>query len=161
MEKILKYLVLLLVTTLSMTFTACGGDDNDEPDSPGGNSKVITATFASDRMYQLVTIENVNNSGYTGSVVIFVNEGKIGVNGTAVDNKSLVDCGECKNLSDIKSIPSSGWSDSLPFNDHHGYICTYSVSGKAYYVKFIIQENRNVSGELIGYTITHQSMRSE
>lgn len=30
MDKFLKYLMLLLVTTLSLTFTACGGDD-DEP----------------------------------------------------------------------------------------------------------------------------------
>lgn len=35
MDKILKYLMLLLVTTFSLMFTACGGgDDKDEPDIP-------------------------------------------------------------------------------------------------------------------------------
>lgn len=33
MDKLLKFLMLLLATTLSLTFTACGGDD-DEPNNP-------------------------------------------------------------------------------------------------------------------------------
>ena len=34
MDKLKKCLMLLLVATLSLTFTSCGGDDNDEPDIP-------------------------------------------------------------------------------------------------------------------------------
>lgn len=41
MDKLLKYLMLLLVTTLSLTFTACGGDE-DEPKEPSDN---ISAQF--------------------------------------------------------------------------------------------------------------------
>ena len=51
MDKLLKYLMLLLVTTLSLTFTACGGDDNDEPEKPN-----IPGT------------ENTDNSEYDGYV---------------------------------------------------------------------------------------------
>lgn len=50
MEKLQKYLMLLFVATLSMTFTACGGDDDDEPDNPAGGSsatkfEVVTFTI--------------------------------------------------------------------------------------------------------------------
>lgn len=34
MDKLLKHLMLLLVTTLSLTLSACGGDDEDEPTPP-------------------------------------------------------------------------------------------------------------------------------
>lgn len=40
MEKHLKYLMLLLVTTFSLTFAACGGDDNDEPEVPSSSVAV-------------------------------------------------------------------------------------------------------------------------
>lgn len=40
MERILKYLMLLLVTTFSLTLTACGGGNDDEPKEPDDISMV-------------------------------------------------------------------------------------------------------------------------
>lgn len=37
MEKFLKYLMLLLVATFSLTFASCNGDDDDEPKNPANN----------------------------------------------------------------------------------------------------------------------------
>lgn len=65
MDKILKYLMLLLVTTLSFTFTACS-DDDDEPDV--NQTSIVgtwgdsygTITFGKDGSYR----ENGNDGQY-------------------------------------------------------------------------------------------------
>lgn len=46
MDKLLKYLMLLLVTTFSLTFTACGGDDDEpEPTNPVAPNVPASADF--------------------------------------------------------------------------------------------------------------------
>lgn len=48
MEKLLKYLMLLLVTTLSLTLASCGGDDDepDQPDNPNNGNVSNSASIA-------------------------------------------------------------------------------------------------------------------
>ncbi|MBD5263297.1 MAG: hypothetical protein HDS39_04405 [Bacteroides sp.] len=42
MKKIRNYFVLMMVALMSVaSFTSCNGDDDDDPDSPAGNSKIV------------------------------------------------------------------------------------------------------------------------
>lgn len=42
MKKIRNYFVLMMVALMSVTsFTSCNGDDDDDPESPVGNSKIV------------------------------------------------------------------------------------------------------------------------
>ncbi len=42
MKKIRNYFVLMMVALMSVaSFTSCNGDDDDEPDSPVSNSKIV------------------------------------------------------------------------------------------------------------------------
>lgn len=41
MDKLLKYLVLVLITTLSVTFTSCGDDGKDEPNKDDPNQEEV------------------------------------------------------------------------------------------------------------------------
>ncbi|MGN0223677.1 MAG: hypothetical protein ACI4AM_06595 [Muribaculaceae bacterium] len=54
MDKILKYLMLLLVTTLSFTFTACS-DDDDEPDNStvAGTNSIVGKWVDGDQILTL------------------------------------------------------------------------------------------------------------
>ena len=42
MKKIRNYFVLMMVALISVaSFTSCGGNDDDDPESPAGNSKIV------------------------------------------------------------------------------------------------------------------------
>lgn len=77
MDKLLKYLMLLLVTTLSLTFTACGGDDDDEPTFPDSsflygtwhyqsnrNRESTDMTFSSDGSFDAYIVSQVTGNQY-------------------------------------------------------------------------------------------------
>lgn len=67
MEKIQKYLMLLLVATLTLTFTSCGGDDDkDEPDQPVTSSFLIGSWTGS---------EHVSFQGDYSETLNFKNDG--------------------------------------------------------------------------------------
>lgn len=87
MDKHLKYLMLLLVTTLSLTLTACGGDDDDEPTLPdssflygtwhyqytGYQDQCTDMTFSSDGSFNASIIQR---RGGQFSVYIYIVRGK-------------------------------------------------------------------------------------
>ncbi|MDD6668724.1 MAG: hypothetical protein PUE54_03630 [Bacteroidales bacterium] len=62
MNKIFKYLMLLLVTTLSLTLTACGDDDEKEPQTDFSVVGVWRQDFSAG--YQLFTLESNGNCSY-------------------------------------------------------------------------------------------------
>lgn len=104
MEKYLKYLMLLFVAALSVSFTACG-DDDDEPEknegtdiSMAGKLNTVTVGVETDygggnKYFEKVTVDvgcQIYHGGY-----LFVNGGEI------------VYAGDFQNLSSVTTAPKS------------------------------------------------------
>lgn len=153
MDKLLKYLMFVF---MAVVVASCGGDDKNEPDNPT-NDKVHTTTFPANTKCPIVTINNVNNSGYDGYVYISVKNNVITISGSLIDDCYVVDCGEIPTLSSVTLLPPNGWSKSTAMYENHVYAATYSYQGVAYYVRFTISENRNAHGNIVGYQISYQS----
>lgn len=177
MEKLLKYLMLLLVTTLSLTFTACGGDDNDEPNTPGGGSsatKFEVKTFTIDNGAS-VSIYFVDEYG---ADLKFCNVDTrcdyntdyneiIGFSSDYYSRASNIRMAKCKNvssLSQITSLSGVSWiderlgnslytvnADCFSLEEKTGYILEGTLEGRTYYIRIYISEfNRNSAGNIIG-----------
>jgi len=150
MEKLLKYLMLALITTFSVCLTSCGDNDKDEPDIPGNPSEIqdvfeVTASWGGYFSFnQQCGIECSTSS-----------------DGDYIQSKrggSLVYIPTATSLNSIKNIPSTGWDQKLPYKEG-GYIVEYITHGKSNYVRCWVTSNYDASGNRIGYTVKWQDMR--
>ncbi len=106
MEKNIKYLILLLVTTLSLTFASCSGDD--EPDSPddistAGQLNTVTAKLVVDshgvKEYEHVTVD-------VGCVIyVFLSSTTLENRFLEIDGGRIVYAGDFNQLSSIDTAP--------------------------------------------------------
>lgn len=148
--------MLLLVTTLSLTFTSCGGDD-DEPNEPGNTSSGVVSGSVSKEEIVYITSDHRpgfywSNQGYGAVVDAYI---------SIIDDLPpysylrIAYAGSVSKLRDIKSAPSSGWSTSSPL-ENGGYVITYTYSGKPYYIRLLVALNYSVSGDLVGINYQFQ-----
>lgn len=109
MDKFLKYLMLLLVTTLSLTFTACGGDD-DEPNlfNPDEVIQDPTGTIS-------ISMRNNNLTSLDG-LQIGADDNFHG------DGWMFSDLGKMNGIGNINNIPENGWASKVSVNSNHGYV---------------------------------------
>lgn len=148
--------MLLLVTTLSLTFTSCGGDD-DEPNGPGNTSSGVVSGSVSQGEIVFITSDCIPG--------FFWNHERNGTDGGAYiclindlppySYLRIAYAGSVSKLSDIKSAPSSGWSTAVPL-ENGGYVITYTYSGKPYYIRLLVALNYSVSGDLVGINYQFQ-----
>ena len=145
MEKILKYLMLMLVATLSLTFTACGGDDPDEPESSQGSSNVKEQTVSIANGPAFVKLDDEETLAFQNDIQ---RRETILLQGDA-DRLAFVP--DATSLYSITKIPSSSWSTSRSLSNHFidgGYVAEYtSKGGNLIYLKIWLTFNRNASGE--------------
>ena len=137
--------MLMLVATLSLTFTACGGDDPDEPESSQGSSNVKEQTISLVKGASHVKLDD-------NETLMFQNDDKwretILLKGDA-DRLAFVP--DATSMYSITKIPSSGWSTSRALPNHFidgGYVAEYtSMGGNLIYIKIWLTFKRNASGE--------------
>lgn len=140
--------MLLLITTLSLTFSSCGGDDDDEPKIPtDSNKEILQGTLGSGNNLPLVGKPAFNSVGVAlqafGSYLDFY------ISGYYTAKMNYV--GEVTKLSEISGIPASGWEDRLELKDG-GYVFSISSTADATEVIFraLIKKLYSVSGDYIG-----------
>ncbi len=124
MDKLLKYLMLLLVTTFSFTFTACGGDDDkDEPKKPDDISTVGQLNTVTAKL-------ETNNYGDKHSAHVTVDVGcSVFLSGSGnsslylyVVGGGILYAGDFNQLSSITTTPTTGWTSPVSLKNRGCYI---------------------------------------
>lgn len=176
--------MLMLVATLSLTLTACGGDD-DEPEIPGGGtptSKFEVHEFICDKIFKLYP-RFIDRLGYEYTfcnirTVCNYNTDYnyiIGFDYSSAGNIRMAKCINVSSLSQITSIKGVNWIDyalgkyvnqSNPYRpnsncfnleENTGFILEGTYEGSTYYIRiFISSFNRNSAGEIIGVNGSYQ-----
>jgi len=159
MAKLFKWLMVMLIPLFSLTFTSCGGDDKDEPDVHNPvDSEIFTETYSWGSKGYL----RYGNVGYP-AILCYTGT----VNDTyddwiqAIHSKfSIVYIPNANSINAINSIPTSGWSDILPFEEG-GYIAQMIENGEAKYIRFWVTTTHDASGNVIGYTVKSGAMSNK
>lgn len=151
MDKLKKYLMLLLVATLSLTFTACGGDDDDEPNTPNVSGKVESFNLQVNGNGHLLV-----DLGYSRYVALSLRGGpKLVVSGGL--NSKIKYFGEVKSIKDITYQNMGAIIDTeATAIDNGGYVIEYIYDGNAYYIRLRITLNKSNGGEVIGCNVQWQ-----
>lgn len=164
--------MLLLVTTLSLTLSACGGDDEDEPDNPFPEtpSEVVKGKVAFGSSFYIelnnadkfcvVEFGNYNDNGNVdyadpsmsltdGGIRVYKNYYSFG------QNLRIIYAGTVNSLKEIKELPnvtdSNHWGEFKKLFEKGGYIIEGSSYGNLYYFRLYISEiTYNASGNKIG-----------
>ncbi|MDE5656556.1 MAG: hypothetical protein K2I19_05740 [Muribaculaceae bacterium] len=157
MEKLLKYLMLALVATFSLTFSACSGEENDEPDNkPSTSDSVISGSASSNYTIDFVPDDYYSPNFRWENDRLYYNNRR----NSGYDNCKFVSVGKVSRLSDIKTAPTSGWANSgssLELIDSGGYIFTYTYGGIPYYVRLYITLNTSIDGTVVGINYSFQN----
>ena len=152
----MKKLLILFLMLLPLAMASCGGDDKDEPKSTTNDPEgtILLNMYHDDdiSLYpnHYLSITESNNFWILG-------------NGRA----KIVDVGKVNGISNIKSIPKSGWSEQTAILTGHGYIfgaasSTFNYEAfinnnfESYSRIYVVDFIKNTSGGIIGVTIKYQ-----
>lgn len=147
MDKLKKYLMLLLVATLSLTFTSCGGDDEDEPNTPNVSGEVKSFSLQ---------VEGISSSLVEFGVALSLRGGpKLVVSGGY--KPKIKYFGVVKSIKDITYQNMGAIIDTTATAiDNGGYVIEYIYNGNVYYGRLRITLNRSSAGEVIGCNVQWQ-----
>ena len=181
---LLRMLGTMMVAVLCVGFASCGDDDDVVPlkddgyqqtdvlsnQDPEGTITLNMNNGAKDNYYDLgsickVRIDEANNfiGEYTYTRPIMVGEGKFSYQQES-DNLDIVSIGTVKGLSEVTTIPTTGWSKSVAVVPGTGYMLRkenetylYKKYIRIYVVDYIVGTN----GGIIGATIKYQAPFSQ
>lgn len=160
-------LIILFASMFSVSLVSCGDEDDDNPnestitenDPEGTIIANLTNTFyASGNGYYKEGLEYMNgmHHNYLG-----MNSSNNIVAQSANYVAYIVSVGKVKSLSDIRTIPESGWSHEVAAVPGCGYIykSSYKEGGIIYwrYARiYVVDYVTNTSGGIMGITIKYQ-----
>ncbi len=164
MDKILKHLMLLLVTTLSLTFTSCRGDDNkDEPNNPNVSGKIETfslrANKPGDKYPTGETMIYLSSWDYVSISLNDINGPMLEVSGGEYTHPHIKYFGNVNSIKDI-TYQNIGSITETTTNavDNGGYVIEYTYDGNVYYIRLRITLNESNAGELVGCNVQWQQL---
>lgn len=171
MEKYLKYFVLMLAAALSLSLTACGGGDDDEPENPDKPStekyEVVTQTIdvGNDVSPHFIAedgdVLKFCEVHTTQSLDFYLNKDYY----SSASNLRFAKYGTVSSLSAIKSLKDLNWIQTgrydsrhtLPLEEKCGYVFEGTYAGRVYYIRLFINSfNKNSSGTVIGINMQYQ-----
>lgn len=143
MEKkyLLRFLIFVLVTLVSFSFTSCEKEEEDVSDPEGtitlkmrnADNGSTGIQFGRDKFY--ISKEN-NFRGYHGYI-------------------SVADVGQVKGLASVTKIPQSGWGRDVAVNIGHGYVV--KSDNNEYMRIYVISWIKGASsGGIIGAEVKYQ-----
>lgn len=164
-----KFLIFFLML-LPLAIASCGGDDKDEPQTtandPEGTILInLQNIFTGDYWHGYEGgIEDMNNIygccfGMNQLNNLQAASTDEGYSNGGVEEAEICSLGKVKNLSDIKSIPESGWAYQSAAVPGYGYIyrLRYLWSTKVTYARiYVVDYIKNTSGGIIGATVKYQ-----
>ena len=153
MDKFLKSLMLLLVTALSLTFAACGGDD-DEPDDPTKPPTTQTTDVTKGSLGPNYAAEIAQQ--YDVCRIWLKDISTITVAGKYSEKVQIAYVGNVKGLNEITTAPATGWSSTAEVHDGGGYVINYVHVGIPYYVRLMLTTNKDATGAVVGVNYAFQ-----
>ena len=166
-----KLMAALFVAALSLGFTSCGDDDDNDGGKTGGSgsdpSGTITANIRNDGhdLYMGWTDEE----GYRVETGLRINDANnFEACGSLYTSSEIVCVGKVSGIGSIKKVPQSGWSGTCAVQPGYGYVLRsrrykfISGQGNEYddyrYVRvYVVDYMEGTSGGIIGATIKYQA----
>lgn len=163
-----KLMAALFVAALSLGFTSCGDDDDNDGGKTGGSgsapSGTITANIRNDGHDLSIYWED--EEGYSVNTGLRIND----ANNFYVTYGDIVCVGKVSGIGSIKKVPQSGWSNTCAVQPGYGYV----LRAKGYrwnnnskrdeysddyrYVRvYVVDYMEGTSGGIIGATIKYQA----
>lgn len=163
-----KLMAALFVAALSLGFTSCGDDDDNDGGKTGGSgsdpSGTVTTNIRNDDNYlNMGWTDEEGYDVYTGLKIDYAN------NFIAYyDYSSEIVCvGKVSGIGSIKKVPQSGWSATCAVQPGYGYVLrakgsrrngsSYEYSDYRYVRVYVVDYMVGTSGGIIGATIKYQA----
>ena len=158
---VFNWLTLLLMVFIAASFTACGGDDGDDPrpvsppstggDGSGSSTIKPTDDVADPEGTVSISMRNANNGKtYLGDYIYIDN----GDNFTG-SSARFVSLGAMKGLGNVAKIPVAGWAEKVSCTPGNGYVF-YEMNSNTYYRAYVTAYTTNVANEVIGAEVKYQ-----
>lgn len=146
-----KYLfscmTIMMVAIVSVGFMSCSKDDDDEVVSP--NQFDTKTSIPDPDGTVLIYMSAASKENYHYILSSFHIDEDYNFEG---NNIKIASVGMVKGLSEIKSIPTSGWASRVAVVSGYGYVVKYSgYSGTTYARLFVVSSTGS------GYAVKYQS----
>ncbi len=165
-----KLMAALFVAALSLSFTSCGDDDDNDGGKTGGSgsdpSGTVTANIRNDGGSLHMDWED--EEGYRVNTGLSINDANNFVAGYIIYaedsyNDGIVCVGKVSGIGSIKKVPQSGWSRTCAVQPGYGYVLRSLEKksgqfGDYRYVRiYVVDYMEGTSGGIIGATIKYQA----
>ena len=169
-----KLMAALFVAALSLGFTSCGDDDDNDGGKTGGSgsapSGTVTANIRNDGNYLSINWED--EEGYRVQTGLGINDANnFEANYGTYSDDEIVCVGKVSGIGSIKKVPQSGWSKKCAVQPGYGYVLrakgyrwNYNNSGRGEYSDdyryvrvYVVDYMEGTSGGIIGATIKYQA----
>lgn len=160
-----KLMAALFVAALSLGFTSCGDDDDNDGGKTGGSgsdpSGTITANIRNDNYWLYMYWED--EEGYSVKTGLGINDAN------NFEAGAIVCVGKVSGIGSIKKVPQSGWSDECAVQPGYGYVLRSigrrwndnskrdEFSDYRYVRIYVVDYMEGTSGGIIGATIKYQA----
>ena len=143
MKKLLSW---MLVLTMSFSFMSCSKNDNNDPQ--GGEVESLSTVLLPYKIEVKLRYEgNYSYSTYCG-VEVHKDVLKCYRNTTNDFAVQQICIGKVNKLSDIKSVPATGWqTDDLPVQEGYGYLVRVRADNQWLYKRLYIKEFFVIGGD--------------
>ncbi|MDY6298342.1 MAG: DUF5036 family protein [Alloprevotella sp.] len=148
-----KLMAALFVAALSLGFTSCGDDD----DNDGGSARTVTANIRNDNSSLYMNWED--EEGFSVHTGLSIND----ANNFEAYQGEIVCVGKVSGIGSIKKVPQSGWSEKCAVQPGYGYVLRsegyskYGYSDYRYVRIYVVDYMEGTSGGIIGATIKYQA----
>ena len=143
-SNLMSLLTMIMVAMLSIGFTSCGDDENENPDS---GKPISPSTPVNDPIGTISLSMRNESNGKTKLGDIYIDTGD---NFTGAYFTSL---GVVNGLGNVSTIPSTGWATRVAVKTGNEYVAAFGESFLRIYVEDYVV---NASGEVIGAKIKYQ-----
>lgn len=148
-----KYLfscmTIMMVAIVSVGFMSCSKDDDEEVVSPNQFDTKTSISDPDGTVLIYMSAASKGNYHDIGSSSFHIDED---YNFEGYEYTKIASVGMVKGLSEIKSIPTSGWASSVAVVSGYGYVVRYSSPFATTYARLFV-----VSSTGSGYAVKYQS----
>lgn len=162
-----KLMAALFVAALSLGFTSCGDDDDNDGGKTGGSgsdpSGTVTANIRNED--NCLYMDWTDEEGYSVHTGLIMND----ANNFAARRGEIVCVGKVSGIGSIKKVPQSGWTDECAVQPGYGYVLRsqgerfnsnterYEYSDYRYVRVYVVDYMEGTSGGIIGATVKYQA----
>jgi len=172
-KNLFHLMTIMIVAMLSIGFTSCGDDEEDNNDKGGAKTTVadpegtIVANLANDNNLELSYRSSYNSRIKLNSSYNFHVESV-----TSYGTSEIISVGKVNGLGSIDQLPNGNWSNEVAAIPGNGYIIRQSVyhpstgfpgsyawTEKLYLRLYVVEWIKNTSGGIMGCTIKYQEYK--